>query len=187
MTDFDPSWSLTDDALVLILHAENDIAEKVPTHLFSIGMRPGKLGGTVTDESWLRETATLRLISTVEAYTNAASEFFFTKKMLPLPKSPFTWPQRVKHYKDEHSIDLEVRNGWEQVQAGIDLRNCLVHGLGNLTELLLSDVALGNRMKHIDVGVGGNRMHPTITTVPKLAAGCRSFVLDIERQLIAML
>jgi hypothetical protein len=41
MTDPDPSWSLTDDALVLILHAEKDITEKVTTNRFLIGMNSG--------------------------------------------------------------------------------------------------------------------------------------------------
>ncbi|MET7461086.1 hypothetical protein [Nonomuraea sp. NPDC005501] len=187
MNDLEPSWSLTDDALVLILHAENDINETMSTHRPLSGMRIGQLGGTMADESWLRETAILRLISTVEAYTNAASEMFFTMKSLPPAKTPFTWPQRIKHYKNQHSIDLEARDGWDQVKAGIDLRNCLAHGLGNLTELLLSEVALGVRMKHINVSVSGNRMHPTVTTVSKLAAGCRRFVLDIEQELITLL
>lgn len=187
MTDLDPSWSLTDDALVLILHAENDISEKVSTDRYLTKMRLGQLGGTMADEFWLRETAVLRLISTVEAYTNAASELFFTKQASPLPQPPFTWPQRIKHYRNKHSIDLKALDGWDQVEAGIDLRNCLAHGLGNLTDLLLSEEALGVRMRHIDVSVSGNRMHPTMTTVPKLAAGCRSFVLDIEQGLIAQL
>jgi hypothetical protein len=30
-------------------------------------------------------------------------------------------------------------------------------------------------------------MHPTAATVPELAAGCRSFVLDIEKELVAKL
>ena len=59
-------------------------------------MRLGQLGGTRTDELWRRETAVLRLISTVEAYTDAASKFFFTKKSLTSPKLPFTWPGRLK-------------------------------------------------------------------------------------------
>lgn len=187
MSDLDPSWSLTDDALILILHAENDISEKVSPDRTLTGMRPGQLGGTMADELWLRETAVLRLISTVETYTNAASELFFTKKSLPLPEPPFTWKERIKHYKNKHAIDLKERNGWAQVEAGIDLRNCLAHGLGNLTELLLSQEALGARMKYIDVSVGGNRLHSTMMTVPKLAAGCRSFIIDLERELIARL
>jgi hypothetical protein len=42
-------------------------------------------------------------------------------------------------------------------------------------------------MKQIAVSVSGNRMHPTGATVPMLAAGCRSFVLDIENELVAQL
>jgi hypothetical protein len=187
MTDLDPAWSLTDDALALILHAEHDITEKASSNRTLVGMRLGQLGGTMTDELWRRETAVLRLISAVEAYTNAASELFCTKQSLALPKAPFTWPARVRHYKNEHAIDLEACDGWGQVKAGIDLRNCLAHGLGNLTEILLTEESLGNRMKHIDVSVGGNRMHLTMATVPKLASGCRRFVLDIEKKLVARL
>ena len=80
----------------LILHAENDITENVRTGRAIAGMRLGQLGGTRTDELWRRETAVLRLISTVEAYTDAASKFFFTKKSLTSPKLPFTWPGRLK-------------------------------------------------------------------------------------------
>lgn len=187
MTNLDPSWSLTDDALVLILHAENDIVENVPTGRAHAGMRLGKLGGTKTDELWRRETAVLRLISTVEAYADAASQSFFTKKSLISPRSPRAWSERLKHYKNEHTIDLKACDGWEQVEAGIDLRNCLAHGLGNLTVVLLSEKSLGKRMQLIDVSVGGNRMHSTVETVPKLASGCRRLVLDIEKELIARL
>jgi hypothetical protein len=187
MINLDPSWTLTDDALVLILHAENDTPENVPTGQALTGMRLGQLGGTRTDELWRRETAVLRLISTVEAYTDAASKLFFTKKSLSRPKLPFSWPGRIKYYKEEHAIDLKACDGWGEVEAGIDLRNCLAHGLGNLTEVLLSEKFLGKRMDLIDVSVGGNRMHSTVETVPKLASGCRCLVLDIERELVGRL
>jgi len=187
MTDPDPSWALTDDALVLILHAENDITKNLQTSQTTSGMRLGQLGGTRADELWRQETAVLRLISTVEAYTDAASKFYFTKKCSTLPKMPFTWPDRIKYYKNKHAIDLEKCDGWGQVKAGIDLRNCLAHGLGNLTEILLSEESLGSRMKLIDVSVGGNRMHSTMQTVPKLASGCRHLVLDIEEKLVSQL
>jgi hypothetical protein len=187
MTGSDPSWSLTDDALVLILHAENDITENEPTGRPLTGMRLGQLGGTTTDELLRRETAVLRLISTVEAYTDTASRFFWTKKSLTPPKLPFTWPQRLKYYNKEHTIDLAACDGWAQVEAGIDLRNCLAHGLGNLTEVLLAKKFLGKRMEFIDVSIGGNRMHSTVETVPKLASGCRRLVLDIEKELVTQL
>jgi hypothetical protein len=187
MTNLDPAWSLTDDALILILHAEHDIVGDEPTSRANPKMRLGQLGGAKADELWRRETAVLRLISTVEAYTEAASKYFFSKKSLATPKPPLTWRSRIKYYKDEHSIDLETCDGWAEVEPGIDLRNCLAHGLGNLTDLLLSESHLGKRMESIDVIVGGNRMHTTRSTVPKLASGCRRFVLAIEGQLVAHL
>ncbi|MCX2954471.1 hypothetical protein [Lentzea sp. NEAU-D7] len=188
MNTIDPKWSITDDALSLILHAQSGLIKAgYAANQDAILMQVGKLGGEMASALVRRETAVLRLISTVEAYANAASEFFFFSQGLPAPKMPFTWPARIRHYANEHSIDLEACDSWKQVKAGIDLRNCLAHGLGNLTDLLTADQALGSQMKHIDVNIGGNRMHTTNATVPKLSQGCRQFVLWLEEQLVSQI
>lgn len=187
MTGQDPTWSLTDDALVLILHAEHDITAQAIGRRRPVGMRLGHLGGAAVDVQWQIETAVLRLVSTVEAYVNAVSEHFLTMKSQPMPKPPFTWPQRVDYYTTVHAIDLKACAGWDFVGAGISLRNCVAHGLGNLTDLLLHDKDLGKKVGAIDVLVSGNRMHCTPTTVPQLASGCRALVLDVERRLVAQL
>jgi hypothetical protein len=185
MTSVDPRWSITDDALSLILHAQSGLSEaESASNQDAVLMRVGKLGGEMASTLVRRETAVLRLISTVEAYANAASEFFLLSRGLPVPKMPFTWPIRVKHYANVHSIDFEACASWKHVAAGIDLRNCLAHGLGNLTDTLMTDQELGSQMKHIDVSIGGNRMHTTRATVPKLSKGCRHFVLWLEERLV---
>jgi hypothetical protein len=187
MSYHDPSWSLTDDALTLILHAENDIAESTRLGHSRPWTRLGQLGGPQADELWRLETAILRMVSTVEAYTDAASKYYFNVLSLPLPEMPPSWPGRKKYYKKEHSIDLEACTAWGQVSAGINLRNCLAHGLGNLTEKLIKEESLGKQMAVIDVTVSGNRMHTAVGTVPQLASGCRRFILDLESRLVRKL
>ncbi|GAA5152509.1 hypothetical protein GCM10023340_32960 [Nocardioides marinquilinus] len=186
MTSDDPAWSLTDDALVLILHA-GDVHDSLRAPDTFSTLRPGQLGGATERQAWPRETAVLRLIATVEAFANAASELSFRLKGLPVPKEPFTWPARKKHYTLYHGFSLESCDGWRPVEAGIDLRNCLAHGLGNLTDLLLKDESLGARMKELDVVVSGNRMHFARSTVPTLVIACRKFVRSLEQQLVAQL
>lgn len=182
MTNVDPAWSLTDDALALILHAENDISRKGSgAGLPSVRMRDGRIGGPVTEELWLREIAVLRLVTTIEGYANSACGHF----KIGGTAAPFSWPPRKKHYRDEHSIDLELLDGWQLVDAGIDLRNCVAHGLGNITEKQLGDLKLGVKARSIDVSIAGGRLHSTGATVPLLANACRRFVLDLERAILA--
>lgn len=184
-----PSWNLTDNALALILHAEHGMSRKIlesnTPHIS--GLRRGYLADTAINDLWQQEAAVLRIISTVEAYTDAASEEFFAKRGSLAPKTPMTWKARAKHYTNHHQIDLHACDGWPEVDAGVALRNCLAHGLGNLTQLLMSEGSLGMKMLLIDVTVGGNRMHTTDATVPKLASACRRFVMDVERKLVALL
>lgn len=187
MTGQEVSWSLTDDALVLILHAEHSMVGKSVSQPIAPRMRVGQLGGALADEEWLRETAVLRLISTVETYVNAATAQAHTLKSLPKQKPPFNWGARLKLYDQAHSIDLSNLNGWQRVHAGIALRNCLAHGLGNLTELLRGEERLGDRMKPIEVTVAGNRMHMTVNTVSILAQGCRDFISQLDTKLAASL
>lgn len=160
------------------------MAEPIQDVSPGFAVRVGQLGGATAADEWRRETAVLRLIAAVEAYTNSASAFLFAQQVLPAPKEPFTWPQRKVYFKKNHTIELIMLSGWDEVEAGIDLRNCLAHGLGNLTELLVTEKELGTRMRRISVNVGGNRLHTTVETVPILADACQEYVLALERELV---
>lgn len=187
MRSTEPAWTLTDEALALILHAESDIARQVA------GLEPstatfgrGRLTAARGDVQRSRESAVLRLISTIEAYTDAASNHWLLMKGMHLPaKPPLSWPQRIKHFADKHKLDLTNCAGWNAVDAGINLRNCLAHGLGVLTPYLLADPDVAQRMRAIHVDVHGGRMHPRPTTVPLLAGAARNYVVDLESNLIA--
>lgn len=187
----EPAWALTDEALVLVLHAESDMTRATATsgsELFRGPPRRDMLTAARLDVLWLRESAVLRLVSTVEAYTDAASRRCTDLKGLQPPaKPPFSWDQRIKHYSSTHAIDLTTCAGWREVQAGVNLRNCLAHGLGALTPYLLADPDIGQQMLSIHVDVHSGRMHSRTTTVPLLGAACREYVLDLESQLLGTL
>lgn len=141
----------------------------------------------MSESLWRKDAAILRLVSAVEAFTNAASDYWFEQVRMPPPSAPFTWPARVKHYRREHNIDLSALPAWKQVEAGVDLRNCLAHGLGQLTPQLARDERIVARMKSIDVVVAGSMMRLGPETVSKLTTACVAFVRAVEAELVSSL
>ena len=196
----EPVWALTDEALALTVHAEHDILREQEAHPNTNADRAGGLAGSgaaggstrlrasMRGVQWTRETAVVRLVSAVESYTDEVSNLWLTKKSLPMPaKAPATWKDRCKEYVATQSIDLTACSAWDKVQAGVELRNSVAHGLGALTRVQQSDEDITAMMAQIDVDVHSGRMHPRPTTVPVLARACRDYILDLETRLVATL
>lgn len=190
-----PQLSLTEAALSLIRHASEDIPAASAS-----GPRPGRLlinsmGASTDPVVWLREAALLRLISIVEAYVDAVSmhrmgAFVDTKPTLVALMlrdfeltSSNTWQDRHGAYEAYHGFSLRSQNGWAQVKAGIEVRNCLLHGLGTLTAKQRGQTKLASLVRIIDVSIGSNRMHLAATTVSKLGSGCQALVRAVDSSL----
>lgn len=184
--------ALSEAALRLIRHASNDI----PSY-----MAPGKqvgrilgrpLGATTSPSQWLPEAATLRLTSVIEAYVDAVSmhrmgtlvdsSAVLVNKMLDdfERTSSRTWQERHDTYENYHRFSLKSRRSWDAISAGIEVRNCLAHGLGRLTAQQRSKTSLPTTVARIDVTVAGNRMRLSAATVRKLGAGCDDFIRDVD-------
>jgi hypothetical protein len=184
-------FELTDSALRLIIHAEHDIAA---TNLATSAERitASSFGVPNSPEHWRRELALLRIVSTIEAYVDAVSNIRMRRLTSDANKltsrlvddfevsSGKTWSDRHETYVNYHGFSLKSCNGWNGVSAGIEVRNCLVHGLGNLTAQQRGKANLGQLVRAIDVTVGGNRMHLTARTIPKFARGCTLFVRSVD-------
>lgn len=196
-----PRFALTDDALRLLLHAERSIAvtkiypsARSTNSLTSISNRR-RLHGSTVDVEWRRETAILRLVSTVEAFIDAASTSQMSRRVEPngltieklledfAKDSSMSWNKRCQTYSRYHGFGLEQCDGWKELNAGIDVRNCLAHGLGGLTPHLRRKKNLHQVVQVLDVSVGGNRMHLTPKTVPLLGDVCRRFVTSVDSKL----
>lgn len=190
-----PRLALTEAAIRLVRHAATDI----PTQA-AVALPPGRvlrnaLGASTDPRDWLMEAALLRLVSIIEAYVDAVSMFrmglvvdsshVLVARMLEDFEvgSSSTWQQRHDSYTAYHKFSLKSRAGWDVVSAGIEVRNCLAHGLGNLTAKQRTKTGLPTAVSRINVTVGSNRMHLSATTVPTLGRGCDDFVRDVDRDL----
>lgn len=187
----EPAWAITDNALAVVLHAESDIAALASARNPGSATElryPQRARAFVSFErtGWARESAVMRMITAVESYTDAASDVCLRHRNLPTrTKTLWSWDERQKYFKATHGIAIDSLATWEEVNAGIDLRNSLAHGFGQLTDRLLNEPNLFGQQKKIHVDVHGGRLHMRSTTVPVLAESCRRFVRDLENELVA--
>lgn len=187
-----PKLALSETAATLIRHAVNDILSA------SVGtVRPGRVlmtasGHSTDPRDWLRETALLRMIAVIEAYVDAVSMHRMGKvvdrrqTLVSLLIGDFelassgTWQERHDSFDRYHGFTLKSRDGWGSISAGIDVRNCLMHGMGTLTAKQRKQTRLASALREIDVSVGSNRMYLSAVTVPKLAKACEAFVAHVD-------
>lgn len=189
---FAPKLALSDAALGLIRHAETDMPRAVLPAPPRRRILTNSMGASTDPAVWLREAALIRLISVVEAYVDAVSMHRVGKlvdtraSLVSLLVQEFefassgSWQDRHDAYRVYHGLSLRSLAGWGAIQAGIDVRNCLLHGLGYLTAKQRGQTKLSAMVKPIDVTIGASRMHLTATTVPKVAAGCILFVQNLD-------
>lgn len=187
-----PKLALTEAALALIRHASSDM----PAHA-NFGRPAGRvlrtaLGASTDPNDWLNEASLLRLISIIEAYVDAVSMFrmgqvvdsshLLVAKMLEDFEvgSSSTWQQRHDSYEGYHKFSLRSRAGWDVIAAGIEVRNCISHGLGNLTAQQRTKTNLPAQVARIGVIVGSNRMHLGGNTIATVSRGCNDFVRDVD-------
>jgi hypothetical protein len=186
------NFAISDSAFRLIVHAQSDIVVH-PHPATRVGRITTKgFGASTAPEQWLRETAILRLVSVIEAFVDALSMHRMGKlvdsgdavvaRMLREFElsSSISWQNRHDTYRAYHGISLPSQSGWQAVKAGIEVRNCIAHGLGNLTAQQRSKSNLASVLKPLDVTVGGNRMHITEHTIPTLGMRCRGFVTEVD-------
>lgn len=189
---FPARLALSEAAVALIRHAESDIAINYSPMAPRRRILTNAMGASTDPAVWLRETALIRLVSVIEAYVDAMSMHRMNAvldsraSLISLLMGDFertsngSWADRHDAYKRYHGISLRSLSGWEPIKAGIEVRNCLLHGLGSLTARQRDQTKLSVSLKVVDVTIGGNRMHLSASTVPKVAAGCERFVSGLD-------
>lgn len=187
-----PRLALTEAATRLIRHAASDIPNQAAASPPRGRVLRNALGASTDPGEWLMEAALLRMVSVIEAYVDAVSMFrmglvidsrhVLVAKMLEDFEvgSSSTWQQRHDSYETYHNFSLRSRTGWDVVSAAIEVRNCLAHGLGNLTAQQRSKSTLPATVKRIGVTVGSSRMHLSSTTVTTVGNGCDAFVRNVD-------
>jgi hypothetical protein len=187
-----PHLALSDAALTLIRHAEVDMAERALPEGPPARILTNALGASTDPAVWRREAAVIRLISVIEAYVDAVSMHRMARlvdssgSLVALLVQDFetassgSWQNRHDTYLSYHGLSLRSLSGWQAIKAGIEVRNCLLHGLGSLTAKQRGQTKLAASLRPIDVTIGANRMHLSILTVSKIAEGSDRFVADLD-------
>lgn len=184
--------ALSEAAVALIRHAAVDIPGATGSSGPTRRILTNAMGVSTDPEIWLRETAVVRLVSVIEAYVDAVSMHRMDtlvdsrESLVSLLLQDFelassgSWQDRHDAYLYYHAVSLRSLSGWDAVKAGIEVRNCLLHGLGNLTAKQRGQTKLASSVKSIDVAIGANRMHLGLSTVQKVGAGCDRFVRCLD-------
>lgn len=187
-----PHLALTEAALGLITHAMYDI----PGATFGEGRRgrilTDAMGASTDPASLFAETALLRLVSVIEAYVDSVSSFKLNRSidsrdvLVALLVEDFevesssTWQQRKDSYNRYHGFTIESRDGWGAIDAAIEVRNCLVHGLGVMTAKQRRSQKLAKTVSNIGASIGGGRVHLGSSSVLTLGQNCTRFVRHID-------
>lgn len=186
-----PRFALTEAALRLLGHTEVRLAGPGP-----VGIRrrifSSPMDITTDPSQWRQESAFFRIVSITESYLDALSIHRFTQSVdlsvTTLSRlvedveisSTGTWRSREEAFKLHHQLQLSKCARWKELQAGIQVRNCLAHGLGRLTARQRRNSDLTKQVALLDVTIGGGRMHFGLDTLSKVTAACREFVCDVD-------
>jgi len=149
-------------------------------------------GKSTLPSHWLPEVALLRMVSIVEAYVDVISMHRMdalvsgTDRISRMLLSDFeisstaSWDERHSAFERYHGFGLRSEPHWQQVAAGIEVRNCLAHGLGNLTARQRAKTGIAQKIAVIDVTVASNQMQLSKSTIPKLGEASMAFVRFLD-------
>ena len=191
-----PKLSVSENALHLILHAKTEI---LPNNVKSTGgtvvLLTSPFGRGTQPEHWLPEVTLLRLVAIVEAYmryhldTSMSYLVDTSDAVTRTPLSDFevastsNWDERHKAFQKYHQFSIKAYPSWQSVWAGIEVRNCMAHGLGKLTARQKMKTGIARQVSIIDVTVASNQMHLAQSTVPKLSDACSALVRSVDQDI----
>jgi len=146
--------------------------------------------GAYDSESASKQGCFLRMISVVEAYVDIVSAALF-RETAPTTddlvrrlveqaelRASTTWSERKDAFERYHQIKLGQLARWSELDAGIEVRNTIAHGLGQLTHKQRSGSA-ARKMSSIGVGLSDSRILITDAGLQR----CRDICLDFIRSL----
>jgi hypothetical protein len=152
--------------------------------------------GSFDASAMRREGCYLRLVSTVEAYTDVLLSMLFEENVISpslivqrlvlqarLTASK-TWTERIDGFVNYHQIDLKLCGVWPQLNAAIEVRNSIAHGLGGLTPIQQRTNKIFGKFASIHVVIADGRIALTDDNLAEAADWAAKYVkyLDAESQ-----
>lgn len=152
--------------------------------------------GSYDAESARRQGCFLRLVSIVEAYVDVVAQSLFEEN-LPTEhdlvrrlvedaglRASSTWSERKDSFVKYHGIRLTKFARWTELDAGIEVRNSIAHGLGKLTPRQRGSNAQ-SKMAKIDVAVQDGSVIVSDASLARCRDVCIEFVCFVDENCVS--
>lgn len=161
--------------------------------------RPGRIRTTASalgghDAHAVRMQATyFRLVSIVEAYTDVMTDALFQKAVPTrdelvnrliedrILQSSSNWAERKDTYQAYHHISLGSCPAWSKLDAGIEVRNAIAHGLGMLTPLQRKKSGLPGQLNAVKVALESGHIILARESLDECIGFCRTYVQWLDQ------
>jgi hypothetical protein len=140
----------------------------------------------------LLESTYLRFVSIAEAFTDVMIELLFGRAV-PAPSALVSALideklDRAGRWDDRrellllHDIRLSDFVQWQQLDAGIEVRNTIAHGLGALTRRQVRDAKLPAKLQSIHVRLESRRVILSEGNISELRNVCVDYVRWLDQK-----
>lgn len=154
-------------------------------------LRSNTILGAYSAEAANKQGCFLRLISVVEAYVDIACAALF-QETAPIGqdlvrrlvenaelRASTTWQERKDAFDKYHNIRLGTLARWSELDAGIEVRNAIAHGLGQLTPKQRNGAA-PQKILQIGVGLSDGRVLITDASLQQCRDACLAFIRSLD-------
>jgi hypothetical protein len=140
------------------------------------------------------EATYLRLIGIVEAYADSMCSDLFRRypvDQVPMLRALITaaetqasinWKERKSAFSDYHGVSLGSCERWSELDAGIEIRNAIAHGLGTLTKRQRNHRSR-EKMKSVGAVIVDDRLMLNDKALEKCLVFTREFVKSVDSKL----
>jgi hypothetical protein len=187
-------YPLTEEAVQLIqmTFADHVRAERSATRSWGRIVAHGSRLGAHNPTEVSRNACLLRMVSIVEAYADLMSSEMFeagTPNANDLVRqlvadvelrSSSTWDRRATAFKDFHQVRLPSIERWRELQAAVQARNAVAHGLGNLTPRQRTG-STARTLTRIKVDVRDQRIQVSEAALVRVRDDLVRFLRDLDR------
>jgi hypothetical protein len=90
------------------------------------------------------------------------------------------WDARRRSYKRHHHVDLRRCAEHARVEAAVDVRNAIAHGLGKLTTRQALSAETPRRLSRLGIPVVNGYVHLTPDHLNECASYCAAFLASLD-------
>lgn len=97
-----------------------------------------------------------------------------------------SWPNLTEAYKKWLKISVKAWGNWNRIQAILDARNAVAHGVGQLTrrQARKDQEALARSLRLIGIEIVGTRIEISSETIGRIGVLGRDFILWLDSRLV---